>query len=55
MESQPQNPEFRINPKNFHLLKCTAAVVCDNPVRNIVVAAAGCIQELTNQGTSLTI
>ena len=19
MESQPQNPEFRINPKNFHL------------------------------------
>ena len=24
MESQPQNPEFRINPENFH--PCTYAV-----------------------------
>ena len=22
MESQPQNPEFRHNPENFHLLIC---------------------------------
>ena len=22
MESQPQNPEFRINPKNFHPCQC---------------------------------
>ena len=22
MESQPQNPEFRINPKNFHPCIC---------------------------------
>ena len=22
MESQPQNPEFRINPENFHPCKC---------------------------------
>ena len=22
MESQPQNPEFRINLENFHLCKC---------------------------------
>ena len=25
MESQPQNPEFRINPENFHL--CISSVV----------------------------
>ena len=23
MESQPQNPEFRINPENFHQCVCT--------------------------------
>ena len=23
MESQPQNPEFRINPENFHQFKST--------------------------------
>ena len=22
MESQPQNPEFRINPENFHPCNC---------------------------------
>ena len=22
MESQPQNPEFRINPENYHQCKC---------------------------------
>ena len=22
MESQPQNPEFRINPENFHQCRC---------------------------------
>ena len=22
MESQPQNPEFRINPENFHTCNC---------------------------------
>ena len=28
IESQPQNPEFRINPENFHpcLLQCTCIV-----------------------------
>ena len=25
MESQPQNPEFRINPKNFHPCMCSCA------------------------------
>ena len=24
MESQPQNPEFRSNPENFHPLTCDA-------------------------------
>ena len=35
MESQPQNPEFRINPENFH--PCTLQGVnnkgADQPVR----------------------
>ena len=26
MESQPQNPEFRINPENFHLCLCCACL-----------------------------
>ena len=36
MESQPQNPEFRINPENFHPCepgtKCTTYVTSDNKV-----------------------
>ena len=35
MESQPQNPEFRINPENFHpcvVNECTlVTVMCDKP------------------------
>ena len=27
MESQPQNPEFRINPENFHPCMCLV-VIC---------------------------
>ena len=26
MESQPQNPEFRINPENFY--PCVALIIC---------------------------
>ena len=29
MESQPQNPEFRINPENFH--PCTSSLQPDTP------------------------
>ena len=28
MESQPQNPELRNNPENFH--PCTILVICSN-------------------------
>ena len=28
MESQPQNPEFRINPENFHTMVLWIAVYC---------------------------
>ena len=30
MESQPQNPEFRINPKNLH--PCVTQVLAQNNV-----------------------
>ena len=26
MESQPQNPEFRINPENFHIYSSTSSL-----------------------------
>ena len=32
MESQPQNPEFRINPENFHPCKYIAPWYKDAPV-----------------------
>ena len=35
MESQPQNPEFRINPENFHpctiIQPCTSSLQPDTP------------------------
>ena len=27
MESQPQNPEFRINPENFHPCSCIISAI----------------------------
>ena len=27
MESQPQNPEFRINPENFHQCSCIISAI----------------------------
>ena len=32
MESQPQNPEFRINPENFHPCMTTIARVYSVPI-----------------------
>ena len=32
MESQPQNPEFRINPENFHPCQCKATEFFPNQV-----------------------
>ena len=29
MESQPQNPEFRINPENFHKMLTNTGLHCD--------------------------
>ena len=34
MESQPQNPEFRINPENFH--QCTNAGINSNATMNAI-------------------
>ena len=30
MESQPQNPEFRINPENFHLCEYCIQIIFRN-------------------------
>ena len=35
MESQPQNPEFRISHENFHL--CTCGMLCENPTKAMEV------------------
>ena len=34
MESQPQNPEFRINPENFHPCFCEVSSVKKNAYYN---------------------
>ena len=35
MESQPQNPEFRINPKNFHPCKWYETLDPDQTRQNV--------------------
>ena len=37
MESQPQNPEFRINPESFHPCSCVG-VIPSHPVPVITVS-----------------
>ena len=36
MESQPQNPEFRINPENFH--PCVSSMVTVNKTKSKINA-----------------
>ena len=37
MESQPQNPEFRNNPENFHPCKLEIVFVKQSPHNHIVL------------------
>ena len=42
MESQPQNPEFRINPENFHPCPHSyALVIFQKPSENVLCCALG--------------
>ena len=33
MDSQPQNPEFRINPENFHPCKYQSLIQCAHIIK----------------------
>ena len=41
MESQPQNPEFRINPENFHPCKLSALSMFITTILVILSAQCG--------------
>ena len=54
MESQPQNPEFRINPENFHpcnYMTFKMEVHClqsGHYLRKILQCCQGCCHNVTN-------
>ena len=50
MESQPQNPEFRINPENFHT--CTTLPLSLHLIVDLVLYVPSTIFQLNRDGSS---
>ena len=48
MESQPQNPEFRINPENFHPCSIDKFLI-NETARNIKISKGARIRNRYNQ------
>ena len=49
MESQPQNPEFRINPENFHPCYSVKKFVC---LFDLILYVPSTIFQLNRDGSS---
>ena len=54
MESQPQNPEFRINPANFHPCKCILDIQLSLGKYHILLFSHPCSLYIKNGNRTLT-